>query len=687
MKTLSGMFSPDWNEKILVRSVQWLPDSSGFTYNECKKVMRSNVDVLEPELCFLGNELNMMSYFTTQNPDILLILGDKKPIWRHSFLSKSYLYHLSSGDIRVIANGELIQNAELSPDSSKVSYVKDQNMFIFDIDSEDILQITTTGSDNVLNGVFDWVYEEEFGRKDAYRWSPDSHRIAYWITDQSTVKDFYIMNEDSNYCTISSLKYPKVGEENSKVTIGVYDILSGESKHFNFGEDNYVPRIHWGSDPNSLFIQVLNRNQNVLELVHVNVVSDKVTVILTETCENGWIDVSDDFKFLKNGDIVWTSEKDGYRNIYKKSPEEDEINLTKRDWDVDSIIGVDEVNQYVYFYGKEIVLEKHVYRIKLDGSNLEKITEEPGVYDVKYSPNYEYFVGEYSTVTKPTTVGFYKCDGTLLKVIETNETIIQKLENNPDIPFNEFSSFTTEDGVELNCCIMKPPNFDENQKYPVIIHGYGMPGHQLVLNRWGNFKNLFHQYMANKDFVIFCMDNRGTGGRGRDFKHLSYGDISKWLVNDFTQGAIYLSQLDFIDPERIGIWGWSGGGYLTSMMMFRSPELFQVGVAVAPLIDLLNYDTIWTERYMNVLEENKEGYESANPMKYARDLIGDLLLIHGSEDDNVHPLNTMQLANTLIKSGKDFDMMVYPGRNHAIYGDGARIHLFRKIAQFFINNL
>ena len=709
--TLDEIFASDQFEGKTVADVQWLPDDKAFTFTRVNNatgevdVYRHTVSSGKEELVLDGASLQldgqkvaMSAYQTTGMQNTLLITGTTKQIWRHSYTAPYYLYDIGSKSLRPLAKGEAgLQNVMLSPDGKWVAYAKDNNLYVADVESGESKQLTFDGSFNILNGVFDWVYEEEFGRADAYRWSPDSKHIAFWRFDQTRVKTFYMLDEMPHYSKLIELKYPKVGEQNAIVDIHVVDVANGKSVKMDIGDndDIYIPRMDWTNTQNVLSIQRLNRKQNHLELLFADVTIGKTRLILEDKNE-AWVDVTDDFIFLaKKDQLVFTSEKDGWRHIYLSDYSGKELaQLTSGNWEVGSIIGVDERDSWVYFYGKkESPAHNAIYRVKLNGKSLQRVsTYLDGWHTANFSPDYRHFVAFASNVQTPTQVSLRKADGKMVRMLEKNE--IAALANY-DIVYPEYFNITTSDGVELSANMFKPSDFDPNKKYPVIVYGYGGPGSQMVINRWGfgsrsyHFQQrvLWHNLMLQKGYIVFTVDNRGTGGRGKAFKNLAYGDLSKWSVNDQIEGAKYLAGLPYVDADRIGFWGWSGGGYLTMLMLTRGADYFKTGVAVASVSDFRNYDTIWTERYMGLLSENKAGYDAANTNTYADMLKGNLLVVHGSGDDNVHPQNTLQFVDELIAKNKQFDLMIYPNRNHRISGGNTYRHLFTMITNYFLENL
>lgn len=701
------------SEKFATRGIQdihWLADGSGFTflggyadtisgtiYHYDLSTGEKTIALDNFSFKYNGLAIDIGGYEWSPDEKHLLISGQKKKIWRRSRESSYYLYDIQNKNVVALANGNAsIQNAKISPDGKSVGYVLDNNLYVADIQTAKARALTNDGSEDILNAVFDWVYEEEFGSADAWRWSPDGKKIAFWKSDQRQVKSFvYSLDQLPRYNVVHALKYPKVGEANSIVSIGVVDVETGETKWMDLGKekDIYIPRIKWTHSAKTLAIERLNRKQNKMELLFADVSTGKTKLIATDT-DPAWVDVTDDLFFLKKKDqFIWTSEKSGYRHIYLFDYNGKLVKqLTSGEWEVESVARVDEANGWVYFHGKkETPLERHIYRVRLDGSDLQKISREAGWHEAHFSPDFQYYVDEFSSVKTPPKFLLCNSDGETIRVVEDNP--IEALDEYQLI-YPEFLTFKTTDGVELNAYMMRPADFDPAKKYPVLVYGYGGPGSQMVVNRWGTGsafrhfqRTLWHQLMTEKGYIVFCVDNRGTGGRGKAFKNLAYGDISKWAVSDQIEGAKYLASLPFVDASRIGFWGWSGGGYLTCMILTRGADYFKAGVAVASVSDFRNYDTIWTERYMGLLSENEQGYDKANVLNYANLLKGKLMLIHGSGDDNVHFQNTIQFAQKLIDQDRQFDLMVYPNKNHRIRGGNTQKHLFTKITNYILKNL
>ena len=685
-----------------VENIQWKPDGSAFSFTELNPKTKVQDIFLHSvatgiksrlvngtDLKYGGKQINMSHYQWTDDGKFLLIEGPVKSIWRHSTQAPFYLYNVSTKKINALSNGNIhLRNVKLSPDGTKVGFVRNHNIYVVDLKSGKETAITTDGTQNILNGEFDWVYEEEFGLADAWRWSPDGREIAFWQLNQTREKVYHLIDEMGEYNTVFDLKYPKVGEQNAVVKIGVADLESGKTTWMDIGsnDDNYVPRIFWTNSSGLLAIMRLNRLQNNLELLMANANTGKSKIVITDS-NNTWVDVRHDIFFLKKSNqIVWTSEMSRYNHAYLYDYNGKLINqITKGNWEVSSVDGVDEKSGWVYLTSKkDSPTQQNLYRVKLDGTDFQKISGEHGWYNANYSPDYKHFIEFYSNVSIPTVTTLRNVDGSLVRVLANGK--IPALANY-NMVYPQFLTFKTTDGTELNAYMIKPANFDSSKKYPVLVYGYGGPGSQMVVDRWGSTRTFWHQYMTEHGYIVFCVDNRGTGGRGKAFKDLSYLDLGKWSVHDQIEGAKYLANLPYVDASRLGFWGWSGGGYLTCMMMTKGAGYFKAGVAVAPVTDFHLYDAIWTERYMGSPIGNKKGYDSASVLTYADKLKGKLMIIHGTGDDNVHYQNTLQLMQKLIDANKQFDVMFYPNKNHRISGGITQLHLFTKISNYFFNNL
>ena len=701
--TLDDIFLSDKFTPEKVENIRWKPSGSAFAFTRTDSV-NSKPDIYlydissQEEKLFLSSEkiafdgklIKMSSYEWTGDAKQLIIRGPEKSIWRHSRTSPVYLYNIESGEMRALADEHSeLKSAKLSPNGNYAGYVKEHNLFIIELSTGKETQLTFDGNKNILNGEFDWVYEEEFSIADGWKWSPDGSKIAFWKFDQTRVKEFYLIDEMYAYNKVMPLKYPKAGEQNAVVKIGIIDLNTKKTIWIDTGEndDVYLPRIYWMNPTNKLAVIKLNRLQNELTLLMADIESGNVQTILTEE-DSCWIDIEDHHLIPVRGEnnFLWVSEQSGYRHIYLYNYSGKLINqVTSGDWEVTSLRGYSEKDDYVYLYGKkENILEQHIYRVKVDGSAFEKISDLPGWHEGDFAPDYKHFINSYSRIDNPLKVYLRKTNGVMISALRENDlSALAEF----DIISPEFKRFQTSDGTNLNYMITFPKNFNPSKKYPVLVYGYGGPGSQNVINRWRDKRQLWHQMMAEKGFIVFTLDNRGTGGRGKNFKNLCYKDLGKWVVNDHVEAAKYLGTFPYVDTARIGVWGWSGGGTLTLHLLTRAADYFKSGVSVAANTDFLLYDTIWSERYLGLPQDNIEVYINSSAKTYAHLLKGDLLLVHGTEDDNVHYQHTMQMVKKLQDAGKQFELMLYPDKNHSISGETIQKHLYEMITNFFFRTL
>ena len=617
----------------------------------------------------------------------ILFFSDKEKIWRRSFYASYYVMDLKTKKIQSVSkNNKKLRNTKFSPDGKYVSYVReDNNIYVYDLIKFKEKRITNNGSKTILNGHLGWVYEEEFGSFDGYRWSPDSKNIAYWEENQSNVPIFSMFDEMSLYPKIKEIRYPKAGEENPTMSIFVINIKKGNRKKMDIGDnfDTYYPWIKWKSNK-LLKVMKMNRLQNRWDFLNLNITNGKSNFGLSESDLNGWVELHRNYNFLNNGRIVWMSERSGWHHIYIHSDNGKLINqVTNGKWEVKKILRIDEEIQKIYFTAnKESVFETNFYSVNFDGTELTLLANEPGSHSIKVLPQGGAFIDSYSSLRSPSKHLLKDMDGNIIRII--NETDKSQFELY-DWSYPEIIHFKSTDGsTKLDGIITYPPDYKKGERYPVIVHGYGMPGTQIVSNRWGSTWN---QYLVQQGYIVFSMDARGMSGRGEAFKNLSYGDMSKYLAKDNAAGVQYLVNKGIVDPDRVGAWGWSGGGYFTGLMLTKNAHLFDVGVSVAPVMDFRLYDSIYTERSMGLPQNNKDGYDSTSVLSYVDRFKGKLLVIHGTGDDNVHSQNTTWLVEEFIKHDKQLDIFYYPNRPHGMSGGNARKNLYRKMIDYFNVNL
>ncbi len=589
---------------------------------------------------------------------------------------------------RLTSGKEAAEDPKFSPDGKTVSFVRGYDLWVVDIASGKETRLTTDGKEELLNGKLDWVYPEELSIRTGYWWSPDSSQIAFLQMDEKNVTRYPIVNYLTYTGDTEQERYPKAGDANPIVRVGVISAKGGAPRWMDTGAntDIYVPRVNWVADSKRLLIQRLNRAQNKLELLLTDVNSGKGQTILTEE-DKHWVNITDDFHLFADGKrLLWASERDGWNHFYLYDISGKLLKrLTSGRWEVVSLVRVDEKKDAVYFNGSEkSVLESHLYRVGLDGGAPVRVTKEDGSHGINMSPDAAYYVDTWSTAMTPARQELDRADGTRAMVI--NENKVPELAEYGLAPV-EFLKVRGADGTELNASMIKPPDFDASKKYPVLTNLYAGPHAPTVRNGWGGATFLWHQMMAQKGYIIFVIDNRSASAQGHASEVIIHRKFGETELADQVAGVAYLKSLPYVDGSRIGIWGWSYGGYMTCYAMLNAQDTYKAGFAGAPVTDWRQYDTIYTERYMGLPKENAEGYKQSSPVTHAAKLKGKLLIAHGTGDDNVHPANTIALMEEFIKAGKYPEVFLYPGRGHGISDPTARLHLFRKVTQFFLDNL
>ena len=602
----------------------------------------------------------------TLSPDEtkILIGTETERIYRHSTRMEYYIWDTNTKKLTQLSKGGKQRLASFSPDGNKVAFLRDNNIFIMDIVSGKESQITTDGLvNNIINGNCDWVYEEEFSFTQAYAWSPDGSKLAFYRFDESKVKEYDLTFYDSLYPTLYKYKYPKAGEDNSVVSIHVYDLKTAKTTLMDVGKekDQYIPRIKWTEVPNTLSIQRMNRLQNNWEILLADAATGTSNIIYTEN-NKYYIEITDNLIFLKDKKrFLISSDKDGYNHIYLYNLDG---NLAKQvttgKWEVLDVKGVDETNGLVYYISdEELPTEKALYSIRLDGTGKKKISAKEGVNDAQFSESYKYFINTWSDANTPPYSTINRADGKELKVLVDNSALYAKTKEYGFAP-ETFFTFKTSDSIKLYGWMIKPMDFDAAKKYPVLVYVYGGPGDQTVINDWGRYNLVWFEMLAQKGYIVVSVDNRGTGGRGEAFKKCTYGQLGKLETIDQVETAKYLGALPYVDKSRIGIWGWSYGGYMTALCMTKGADYFKTGIAVAPVTNWRYYDNIYTERYMGLPKSNAKGYDDNSPVNFVDNLKGKFLLVHGTADDNVHFQNSMMFSNALINANKQFDEFFYP---------------------------
>lgn len=631
------------------------------------------------------------SYTFSPDEKKMLIASKTQQIFRHSFLADFFIYDIEKKSL-VKLSAYPVQKPSFSADGSKVAYVLENNLYVYDIASKAVKQVTADGKQNaIINGVTDWVYEEEFAFVKAYDWNKAGDKIAYIRFDETEVPEFSMDVYNSGlYPYQYRFKYPKAGEKNSLVTLHIFDIRTGVSKQVNLGNysDFYIPRIKWTNDAQVLSVQVLNRHQNNLDLIFVNANTGEAKVVLNEKSK-AYIDITDNLTFLNDNSFIWTSEKDGFNHIYHYSNTGKLINqVTKGNWEVTAYYGFDSKTGNIFYQSTESgSINRDVNRISLNGKNKVRLSTQTGTNSATFSPNFQFFINSYSSATQPVTYTLHNAkDGKLVKTIVENDALKNKLERY-NLPQKEFFVLTTEKGHQLNAWIIKPKNIDAGKKYPVLMYQYSGPGSQQVNNEWHSYDDYWFMLLAQQGYVVACVDGRGTGYKGAEFKKLTYKQLGKYEVEDQIDAARVIGKYDYVDASRIGIFGWSYGGFMSLNCILKGNDVFNAAIAVAPVTTWRFYDTVYTERYMQTPQENPTGYDENSPLNHAAKLKGDLLLVHGSADDNVHVQNTMLMIEALVQANKQFDWAIYPDKNHGIYGGKTRLHLYTKMTNFIKEKL
>ena len=640
-----------------------------------------------------GFDSTFNSYSFSQDESLVLIKSQSERIYRRSSKAYFFVYDRAKDALTPVFGTGKIMHCTFSPDGRMLAFVYENNLYTHDLGSGISVQVTKDGEYNkVINGSADWVYEEEFGFTKAFEWSPDSKRIAFYRFDESQVKEFPMEYFNGGmYPELVTFKYPKVGEDNSIVTIHIHDLTTGVVKDVRRGSDpdGYIPRIKWTSDPNFLCIFRMNRHQNELEFIIANASMGTVETMMTEV-NPYYIEINDDLTFLDGDEgFILTSERDGFNHVYHYGMNGKLVNqITTGEYDVTAFYGYDPEEEVIYYQAARLSpMQREVYRTRIDGKKDQRLTEAIGVSSAQFSSTFDYYIRNTSTANRAAQYTVVKTSNNKeLRVIEDNSGITEVQEKVRVSPI-EFFSFENRDGDELNGWMLKPNTFDETQQYPVFMYLYGGPGSQQVLDSWRGANYWWFQMLAQQGYVVACIDNRGTGARGQEFRKMTYQELGHYETMDQIDGAKYLASLPFTDGGRIGIFGWSYGGYMSSLCLLKGNEIFKSAIAVAPVTNWKWYDSIYTERYMRTYAENTAGYDDNSPINFADQLKGDYLLVHGIADDNVHWQHTVEMANALIDANKQFDTYFYPNRNHGIGGGNARLHLYTKMTNFIHENL
>ena len=641
-------------------------------------------------MTYNGNQITYDDYEFNSDETKILLLTNMESIYRRSFQAYYFLFDLKTKKLQPLDQVNQPQTlAEYSPDGKLVSYIHGNDLFVKNLETGKVSKLTKDGKRNkIINGTTDWVYEEEFSITKAYGWSPDSKMIAFLRFDERDVKEFSMEMYEELYPDSYKYKYPKAGENNSKVTAHVVNVKTGKISNLPLISYEYIPRLNWSSTSNQLILQTMNRHQSELNYHLYDFSSSKPTYkLIYQEKSKTYIDVDDNLLILKDGKtILRTSEMDGFKHIYKLGFDGSNVQITKGNWDVIDFLGIDENTATIYYSSAEnSAIQKSTYSIRLDGTNKTELTSERGYNEADFLTGMKYFIRNYSNGNQPTVYSLCKNDGTKIRDLETNEELKTKLKNY-QLSKKEFLTIDAN-GLKLNAWIIKPTNFDPTKKYPVYMTVYGGPGHNEVLDSWDGTDFMYHQLLAQKGYIVFSVDPRGTMYRGEAFKKSTYLQLGKLEIEDVINTAKELQKLSYVDPSRIGIMGWSYGGFMSSLAITKGADVFKMAIAVAPVTNWRYYDNIYTERFMRTPKENEDGYDRNSPINYVDKIKGKYLLIHGSADDNVHYQNTMEMISAMVKANKQFDLFIYPNKNHGIYGGNTRNHLFQMMLDYTLKNL
>lgn len=638
-----------------------------------------------------SGQIDIQNYTLSPDESMVLIESDAEPIYRRSSRAYFHLYNLKTDKLQAVMAGKKISLASFSPDGKWIAFTFENNLYLYEIASGVEKAITTTGRINeIIHGSSDWVYEEEFEFWKAFHWSPDSKKIAFMTFDERQVPSYNMQMWTGLYPEDNRFKYPKAGEKNSRVDVSVFELSSGRILEINEGAENdqYIARMQWTRNPGLLSLRRLNRLQNTMELLHVDADNGSVQVVLTEKSST-FHEMNDDLRYLKNGkEFIWSSDRSGFQHLYLYGMDGKEIRpITSGDWEVTSFQGIDEKPGLLYYLSTENgSTQRQLYAISVSGKNKRKLTTGSGTHSIRFNPDFTVYMDDYSSAGSAPVTSLHQANGKQIKMLEENKALTERLGSYRICP-KEFFEITTEKNIKLNAWIIKPADFEPSKKYPVLMHCYGGPGHQTVTDAWGGADFFWYQLLASKGYVIVSVDNRGTGGKGSEFRKCTYAQLGKFECEDQTDAARWIGRQAWADPARIGIWGWSFGGFLTSLCMTKGADVFKTGIAVAPVTNWRFYDSIYTERYLKLPQENASGYDDNSPVNYADKLKGNYLIVHGTGDDNVHFQNAVTMVNALVKANKPFDSAYYPNRNHGIYGGTTRLHLYEKMTRFILEKL
>jgi dipeptidyl-peptidase-4 len=626
-----------------------------------------------------GKPIAIEEYRFSADGSKLLVFTNSARVWRQNTKGTFFVWDVPGRRLTPVSTRPGYQQfAKFSPDGRMVGFVRDNNLYVTELATGAETALTADGSENVINGTSDWVYEEELNLRDAFRWSPDGRRIAFWRLDQTAIRSFYLVNHDSLYPTLVAVRYPKAGTPNSTVKIGVTEIATGRTSWVDLGveQDIYIAAMDFADSPNELWLTRLNRHQNRLDVLLADATSGASRVITTDR-DSAWVDAHEPLWIGNGKQFLLLSDRDGYRQLYLFNRDGSLVRrVTPAGWDVLDVYGVDEAARALYFTGAiDGPLGRPVLRIGLDGNGLRRLSSELGTHAAAFDPMFRLYVDTYSRAGVPPVETLRRADGTLVRPLTGNLALLRKVDA-LRLRAPEFLKVPTPDGVDLNGWIIKPRDFDPAKRYPLLLFVYGGPGSQTVTDAWGGAPYLWHQMLAQDGYLVASVDSRGTGARGAKFQKMTYLHLGRYESADQIAAARWFGRQTFVSADRIGIWGWSYGGYMTSRTVLLGGAVFKAAIAVAPVTDWRFYDTIYTERYMRTPQENPTGYDESASLTYADSLKSSFLLVHGTGDDNVHFQNSERLVERLEAANKQFDMRIYPNKTHSIAGGATRENLY-----------
>ncbi len=697
------------------RGARWLTDGAGYTTLEgsaganAREIIRYDTETGKREVIVTSAQLTppgrsapleIDDYAWTSDLGRVLIFTNTQPVWRINTRGDYWVLDRGTGTLRQLggsaAKSSTLMYAKFSPDGRRAGYVRENNLFVEDLQSGAITQLTTDGSRTVINGNFDWVYEEELGLHDGWRWSPDGKHLAYWQLNADQVRDFdLIRNTDSLYSRIVPIQYPKAGEANSAARIGIVDAAGGATRWLHVEGDprnNYMARLDWAATSDQVIVQRLNRLQNTLDLLLGDAATGAVQTILVER-DSAWVEVVDELVWLNGGkSFTWVSERDGWRHVYIVSRDGKSVRLvTPGEFDVLAITGIEPVAGWLYYVASpQNPTQRYLFRTRLDGTTkperLSPITDV-GTHGYDLAPGGRYAFHTFSTFTQPGATALVRLpEHTVVRSLAGNARLRERISALKRGPA-EFFQVDIGEGVKLNGWLMKPADFDSTRRYPILFTVYGGPNSQTVMDSWGGSTYLWHLMLTQKGYLVASIDNRGTGARGRAWRKIIYGRLGVIETHDQIAAAKAVAQRPYVDPARVGIWGWSYGGFMSLNALFQGHEVYSTAIAVAPVTHWKFYDNIYTERFNGLPQNNAAGYDRGSPLTYVNQLTGDLLLVHGTGDDNVHYQNSESLINALVAANKPFTMMSYPNRTHSISGGNTTLHLRTLLTDYLEEHL